>query len=451
MILVFGSAHLDILSKASDNNTDKIDRIGSNMSISIGGVGANVSSNLAYSGLPVTYCGVFKESPISDVICSYLKNNGIKTHFFYRKNMSLAGFNAHVNKDNEIFSSVVSIPDMNFRKYEVNSLIEKAKIVFLETNLPVKSIKLITDTSKKYSKPVFIQAACKHNSNRILSSDGYTCVIANVEEYMSVPSIKADNIFVTMGKLGVQYYHYHTKKERIFPAPDVKGFKSNLLGVGDAFTSAILKGYYSHKDFFDNLDLYYDDVNKFVRFVAVNNDVHLSKKYNSYLEEHMVNIKHNSEIDELTQVYNRKAGEKFLNEFYNSSSIFSVLFIDIDHFKNFNDTYGHDFGDLVLSVVAKTIADTIRKTDYVIRWGGEEFIVILNQMDIYNAKEFAERLLANVRNINVSKTSGDDIKITVSIGGSDNTQSVSLSDLINTSDKAMYMAKETGRDKYIAI
>ena len=136
MILIFGSAHLDILTKTNDLNIGKIDVIGSDMSINIGGVGANVSSNLAYSGLPVSYCGVFKESPISDIIRSYLENNGVKTYFIYRKNMSLAGYNAHIDKNNKIFSSVAVVPEMKFRSHEISSLIEKAKIVFLDTNLP---------------------------------------------------------------------------------------------------------------------------------------------------------------------------------------------------------------------------------------------------------------------------------------------------------------------------
>lgn len=455
MILIFGSAHLDILTKTNDLNVDKIDRIGSDMSISIGGVGANVSSNLAYLGLPVAYCGVFKESPISDIIRSYLENNGVKTHFIYRKDMSLAGYNAHINKNNEIFSSVAVVPEMKFRSYEISSLIEKAKIVFLDTNLPKESIKLITDISKKYGKAIFIQAADVRNADGILSGTGYTCSIMNILEYQTLgKKMPSKNYFITKGAEGVEFYSEGFRYN--FPAPDMTGIKSNLLGAGDAFTSAVLKGYFLYKDnFFKNIDGYYNDINKFVRLAAASDTVHFSKSYDSYIEEHMLNIARSAEIDNLTQVYNRAAGEKILKNFYGSGSVFSLFFIDIDRFKSFNDLYGHDFGDFILRETAQTIVETVRKTDFVIRWGGEEFLVILNQVDKDGSLEFAERLIENVRNITAYKASikgkKDKISVTISLGVNDSLNSDSLAKIITEADKAMYKAKETGRDRFVVV
>ena len=167
----------------------------------------------------------------------------------------------------------------------------------------------------------------------------------------------------------------------------------------------------------------------------------------------MLNIVRSGEMDELTHVYNRKAGEKILKDFYNSGSEFTLLFIDIDRFKSFNDLYGHDFGDFILSEVAQTITETVRKIDFVIRWGGEEFLVILSKTDKDGSLKFADRLIENVRNITAYKAPikgiRDKIRVTISIGIDDNANSNSLDELINKADKAMYKAKETGRDRFV--
>jgi diguanylate cyclase (GGDEF)-like protein len=128
------------------------------------------------------------------------------------------------------------------------------------------------------------------------------------------------------------------------------------------------------------------------------------------------------------------------------ASQLSISIVDVDHFKNINDTYGHPIGDEVLRQVAYQLRDQVRHPDMVGRYGGEEFIIILPNSDKRAASEQADRLCRQVRET-VIKVKGNEIKVTLSIGtaqlrvGTDTWDS-----LLNRADNAMYEAKNRGRD-----
>ncbi|HEY0221001.1 MAG TPA: GGDEF domain-containing protein [Candidatus Paceibacterota bacterium] len=127
----------------------------------------------------------------------------------------------------------------------------------------------------------------------------------------------------------------------------------------------------------------------------------------------------------------------------------SVLFFDIDHFKKINDTYGHDVGDKALKEVAKVIKTTVSGGDTVARWGGEEIVSSLLGASEADAKTKAELIRKNVEKINFADV--PDLKVTVSIGISSNFDGATINDLIKNADKALYRAKQTGRNKVIVF
>jgi diguanylate cyclase (GGDEF)-like protein len=127
---------------------------------------------------------------------------------------------------------------------------------------------------------------------------------------------------------------------------------------------------------------------------------------------------------------------------------FGILFIDIDHFKSVNDTYGHQAGDEVLKLVAKTLEMNIRKDDFVGRFGGEEFIVLLKNINKKNLFIIAEKIRMLVQN-SVSFYNDQTIKVTISIGGSLYQKNDTLDTLIERADSMMYQAKNSGRNKVI--
>lgn len=156
--------------------------------------------------------------------------------------------------------------------------------------------------------------------------------------------------------------------------------------------------------------------------------------------------------DQLTGVYSRRAFLEISNQYFEvakrEQKQIAVLFIDIDYFKKINDGYGHAIGDVVLRTVAEEISNTIRKSDILGRYGGEEFII-----SILNAGEEDALIVAEkIRNIVHGKiiVIGDhSIFASISIGISISRREVptSLDDLIHEADKAMYVSKNSGRNR----
>ena len=154
--------------------------------------------------------------------------------------------------------------------------------------------------------------------------------------------------------------------------------------------------------------------------------------------------------DVLTGLYNRRHVLELLDHEKNRSSrgggIFCLAILDIDHFKDVNDTYGHKTGDEVLKAVATTIKTTMRNTEYCARYGGEEFLIVLTQTGINGAIIGAERVRANIEKI-LFPDIGSDFKITVSIGLSEYKMREDIDDVIARADKALYLAKNGGRNR----
>lgn len=128
------------------------------------------------------------------------------------------------------------------------------------------------------------------------------------------------------------------------------------------------------------------------------------------------------------------------------------MMVDIDYFKQVNDTYGHKVGDDALKQVANALQLSVRKQDVVCRLGGEEFLVICPDLQAESFYRYAERLRQNVSDIVINDTvSGKCFKLTVSIGAASKKQSVFNSEmLLQLADKRLYTAKENGRNCTVA-
>jgi len=126
----------------------------------------------------------------------------------------------------------------------------------------------------------------------------------------------------------------------------------------------------------------------------------------------------------------------------------SLIMIDIDNFKQVNDTFGHEAGDRVLVDVARTIKEELRVVDILARFGGEEFVVMLPETGLLQARQVAEKIRAKVAAMAISgEKDGKDIRITVSLGLTSLSGRVKgLDDLLRLADQAMYAAKADGRN-----
>ncbi|MBL4747863.1 MAG: GGDEF domain-containing protein, partial [Magnetovibrio sp.] len=129
-----------------------------------------------------------------------------------------------------------------------------------------------------------------------------------------------------------------------------------------------------------------------------------------------------------------------------------LLMLDIDHFKVFNDNYGHQTGDQVLKLLATTMTKAVKGNDIPARYGGEEFAVILPRTDLGEAIKVAENIRQRVSSKTlVNRTTKEDLgRLTVSIGVGQFNFGESLSDLISRADQALYKAKSSGRDRVMS-
>lgn len=153
-----------------------------------------------------------------------------------------------------------------------------------------------------------------------------------------------------------------------------------------------------------------------------------------------------AERDALTRQYNRWGGQQLLDEFMRSATAGSVVMLDIDHFKSINDTHGHLVGDRVLQQFAERVSGALRSDGHLIRWGGEEFLVLIRGIAAQDVFTVAERLRMAV-NSEVFVPVG---KITASAGATSRTENDTLESLITRADKALYQAKLNGRDQVVS-
>lgn len=171
------------------------------------------------------------------------------------------------------------------------------------------------------------------------------------------------------------------------------------------------------------------------------------------LRKELEQVREESLIDALTGISNRKAFDAALDHTINSSrernASFTVLLADIDRFKKFNDTYGHLVGDKVLRFVASTLKRCVKGKDMAARFGGEEFAVILPHTDQNGAYTVAEQIRKEVSSGKLKdKASGGAYgRITISIGVAQFYSSDLSNDLIRRADRALYLAKERGRNR----
>jgi diguanylate cyclase (GGDEF)-like protein len=158
--------------------------------------------------------------------------------------------------------------------------------------------------------------------------------------------------------------------------------------------------------------------------------------------------------DPLTGLYNRRYLEEMMEKetrrAVRAEQGLGVLMLDLDHFKKFNDTYGHDAGDAVLRETASFLLKSVRAEDIVCRFGGEAFVVILPVADLKTTQARAERIRSRVRELSVMHQGQSLGTITASVGVAELPQhGTTAKDLLEAADAALYRAKREGRDRVV--
>lgn len=169
---------------------------------------------------------------------------------------------------------------------------------------------------------------------------------------------------------------------------------------------------------------------------------------------HTSELLHLSQNDELTKISNRRNFDEMMDTYYEQSrqdeTPLSILFIDVDFFKKYNDFYGHQKGDDVISSIAKSIKNAIRHMDFVARYGGEEFVVLLPETDAHGAYAVASNIYRAIERLEIPHEMSEVSPfVTISLGITVFKGEVDLSkaELLGIADQALYRAKQLGRNQ----
>lgn len=453
-VFVAGSAHLDILATITGDEI-AIDKIGE-VAIEIGGAACNIATNLAALGLqPRLFTAMQEDSPYSGIITAHLRAQGVDVRVIHHAGMPAAVFSAHIGPDGEMLSAVSSMPVETaiFPEDAVREAMTGTRCAILECNLSGSSLNLLARIAHELAIPVFVASVSEEKSLRISDvKHPLAGVFMNRRESAyfgrrvaastSLPVI-AERIgcplIVTRDKDGVAVVEDGIE---IYIQPLNLPENIHTLGAGDALLAATVAHHV-----FGEMELA-EGVRKAVSFAA-----HIIGKPNCNagqghaIEKALISLDHMATRDQMTGLFNRRAGEKILASAHDNaqrtSSTYSVLMVDIDHFKRVNDTYGHDIGDEAIKTVAGVLGHAVRGGDAACRWGGEEFLCMLQGADIAMATTIAERIRSIVEFTEIP-TVGN---ITVSIGIA--TWSAVMPEtthIVKAADLGLYEAKQRGRN-----
>lgn len=157
-------------------------------------------------------------------------------------------------------------------------------------------------------------------------------------------------------------------------------------------------------------------------------------------------------VDELTGLYNlryfRNLLQSEMQRCKRSGIPLSLVIVDIDHFKQVNDTHGHESGNIALQEVARLLREGVRSSDIVCRYGGEEFVMVLPETQLPVAIEVAERIRSSIEASVIKLVDGNELDLTASMGANvfNHTDTVSIEDFVDSADRYLYEAKQGGRN-----
>lgn len=258
------------------------------------------------------------------------------------------------------------------------------------------------------------------------------------------------------------YFKEIVAKGELYYKIESKGGKTSELEILHKDIIEIYVPIYKDNKFYAAFELYYDISDEMMSYTSLKNKIltinifitiFLSSVFTIFIynaSRNNLKIELLANTDVLTKLYNRryffKITETLIPLLIREKEPITLCMIDIDDFKNINDTYGHLAGDYIIQSVANLLNDTTRKSDVVARYGGEEFILLLPNTDISGAKCIAHKILTGVNNLEL-EFNDVDFYVTVSIGIAEHNPQDSLDTTIYKADTLLYKAKAEGKNQ----
>jgi diguanylate cyclase (GGDEF)-like protein/PAS domain S-box-containing protein len=328
----------------------------------------------------------------------------------------------------------------------------RANFMFDSADQPTGVIGIMRDiTERKLAEKQLIESEMRFRS--VAESANDAIISCNSKERISFWNTSAQKMFgytekEVMGQtlttlMPEQYREAHKEGIKIY----VSTGESKVIGKTVELTGLRKGG----NEFPLELSLSTWKTREEVFFTAMIRDITDRKQAEQTLQESEKRYRELSIVDDLTKLYNSRYFYSQLKTEVERASRYnhslSLLMMDIDDFKHFNDTYGHLEGNKILTKLGEVIRECLRKTDSAYRYGGEEFTVILPETEAQKATSVAERIRKRFEAETFSPTSDETVHVTISIGLARYLSGVELSEFIRSADKAMYVAKEQGKNR----
>ncbi len=418
---VAGSAQLDVIADSAEP-FGVFDRVG-NTAVGFGGVGYNISVNLRVLGVDVTLMSAMNDGPISQMIRSELAACGVRSHILIKENLPDSIYCGHF-EDGIEKTFVCNNTDQyaTFDQEFIAKGMNGAACVVANCSLNIESFNALVAQANAQDIPVFVSGVSPRMTARLtrcagrldyvfLNEPETDCLCAAMDvasEAELAPRFNA--VFViTRGARGVSVYQPDGRVHDV----DVQKLSvpGNALGSGDLFmASTIFHHFHKGMPLEEALRASFAHAGQ----ILARHDANIGRS--NPLAANIGAAIEKAHIDHLTRVMNRHGLEHYLaGRDLERERIYAIL-VDIDHFKQINDRYGHQVGDDVLRSVASVLKENIRYGDVVGRFGGEEFVCLLTGIGRNIAMEVAERMRADIQSRRHGK---ENVEVTVSIGVSD--------------------------------
>jgi len=442
-VLVIGSAHLDIIAEATAG-AGTVDRPG-RLRIHAGGTAYNLAINLANLGAKVTFMSAFNDSAISAMLIDELESQGVIVEPVVDTSLPDSGFSAHIDKG-EITSAVSSmaVERHRFGRTDVCEYIAKHSWVALDANLSAESLASIIAEAKEQGKPCSLQLVSEEKSLKLGKVPAPDLALCNFREHRhlmsSLGGASTTGIVIVTNGPGPAIA-YNGLAVEASSTPDQVDDIVNTLGAGDAFAAGVI--IHCAKHGLADIESAMDVGHATAAEILTRSNCNLGK--HDVLNQRMSDLARRANRDQLTGALNRHGGEAALGQLVSGGVRFAAMMVDIDHFKEINDTHGHDVGDDVIRAVAGRIKDCLRDQDFLIRWGGEEFLLLVPGIDEETSSKIGQRILDRIRKHHDPKAG----RATVSVGSAMHYPGSDGRRTIKAADDALYQAKRSGRDRLV--
>jgi len=324
---------------------------------------------------------------------------------------------------------------INYKK-DGNSYIVKWSISpikdHLDQTIAYISFQKLIDRKVKVEQDKLLSNIVNLSKNLVLVTDLEGVIVYVNDSFSKKLGYKKDELIGNHTRLLKSGMHDDSFYKKMWNEILIKGKFS------DIFISKKKDGsfFYDKKD----INTIKDEEGEPVFYVSISSDISKQIKKEEFLKKEIY-------IDSLTNLYNRKKYDLILDEkikqYKYNNLVFSLILIDIDHFKAINDNYGHDMGDYILKEFAKFVKNNIRSEDYFFRWGGEEFAILVD-----GDGDVCFSLSQKLR-LDIASKRFQSIGITVSFGICQFSKKMSKEDLFTKADSALYKAKDEGRNQVV--